>query len=147
MESWSFLHICDIQPGSPRSFRFNQRNMGNWQTAYRQIQGITDVDLLLVGGDLTRDGALHDFEYEVAKRELDALPYPHYAVPGNMDTCNKHTDKNGATGREDIRLYIRMCALADFMRLWRVRDCPMRRACGTGWKVSCRLFPARRITL
>ena len=84
MESWSFLHICDMQPGSPRSFRFNQRNMDNWQTAYRQIQGITDVDLMLIGGDLTRDGALHDFEYEVAKRELDALPYPYYAVPGNQ---------------------------------------------------------------
>ncbi len=33
MEPWSFLHICDMQPGSPRSFRFNQRNMDNWQTA------------------------------------------------------------------------------------------------------------------
>ena len=106
MEPWSFLHICDMQPGSPRSYRFKKRNMDNWQTAYRQIQGITDVDLMLIGGDLTRDGALHDFEYEVAKRELDALPYPYYAIPGNMDTCNKHTDKNGATGREDIHLNV-----------------------------------------
>ena len=48
-----------MQPGSPRSYRFKKQNMDNWQTAYRQIQGITDVDLMLVGGDLTRDGALH----------------------------------------------------------------------------------------
>ena len=48
----------------------------------------------------------HDFEFEIAKRELDALSYPYYAIPGNMDTSNKHTDKNGATGREDIRLNV-----------------------------------------
>ncbi|MDA0710115.1 MAG: metallophosphoesterase [bacterium] len=104
MQPWSFLHICDMQPGSPRSFRFQKRFLENWQTAYGQLQGLTDADLLLVGGDLTRDGSIHDFELETAKRELDALPYPYYAIPGNMDTCNKHTDRNGGTGREDTRL-------------------------------------------
>ena len=29
-----------MQPGSPRSFRFSQRMMDNWQTAYRQLQAI-----------------------------------------------------------------------------------------------------------
>ena len=104
MTPWSFLHICDMQPGSPKSFRFKQRYMDNWQTAYRQLQSVTDADLLLIGGDLTRDGSLHDFEFEAAKRELDTLPYPYHAIPGNMDVGNKHTDRHGGTGREDIHL-------------------------------------------
>jgi hypothetical protein len=49
MQPWSFLHICDMQPGSPKSFRFQQRFMDNWQTAYSQLQNITDAALLLVG--------------------------------------------------------------------------------------------------
>jgi predicted MPP superfamily phosphohydrolase len=95
-ESWFFIHACDMQPGSPRSFRCQQRYLDNWQTAYRQLQEMGGADLLLVGGDLTRDGRLHDFEFEKVKSELDALPYPSYSIPGNMDTDNKHTDKNGA---------------------------------------------------
>lgn len=118
MQPWSFLHICDMQPGSPRSFRFQKRYMDNWQTAYQQLQNITDADLLLVGGDLTRDGSLHDFEFEKAKEELDALPYPYYAIPGNMDTCNKHTDRHGATGREDMRLNVTAEQLDNFAKFF-----------------------------
>ncbi len=106
MNDWSFLHVCDLQPGSPRSFRFNPRHSENATTAYAQLGAIDDVDLLLVGGDLTRDGSIHGFECEEAKAHLDALPYPHYAIPGNMDTCNKHTPIPGATGREDPRLNV-----------------------------------------
>jgi predicted MPP superfamily phosphohydrolase len=95
-----------MQPGSPRSFRFQKRFMENWQTAYQQLQNITDADLLLVGGDLTRDGSLHPFEFAAAKKELEALAYPYRAIPGNMDTCNKHTEQNGATGRDDIDLNV-----------------------------------------
>ena len=75
---------------------------GNWQTAYRQLQHM-DADLLPVGGDLTRDGSIHDFELAKAKEEFDALPYPYYAIPGNMDTGNKPTAIPGATGRDDPR--------------------------------------------
>lgn len=106
MKPWYFLHICDMQPGSPRSFRFQQRFMDNWQMAYRQLQALPDADLLLVGGDLTRDGYLHDFEFEVAKGELDALPYPYRAIPGNMDTGNKHARMPGGTGRDDPSLNV-----------------------------------------
>jgi len=74
--SWYFLHACDLQPGSHRSFRCNPRYVENGQTAYRQLQQMSDADLLLVGGDLTRDGSIHDFELEEAKGHLDALPYP-----------------------------------------------------------------------
>ena len=101
MTPWTFLHICDMQPGVPRSFHFQQRFRDNWETAYKQIQTIPETELLLVGGDLTYDGSIHDFEFEIAKRELDALPYPYYAIPGNMDTGNKHAHSPGGTGRND----------------------------------------------
>ncbi|MBL4575455.1 MAG: metallophosphoesterase [Opitutaceae bacterium] len=101
MKPWSFIQITDLQPGSPRSYRFQQRYMDNWQTAYRQLQAMKDIDLMVVGGDLTRDGHLHDFEIETAKRELDALPFPYYAIPGNIEAGNKWTDKKGGTGRKD----------------------------------------------
>ena len=117
MRPWTFLHICDTQPGSPRSFRFNPRYMENWQTAYRQLQ-TTPAALLLVGGDLTRDGYIHDFELEKAKAELDALPYPYYAIPGNMDTGNKHTATPGATGRYDPRLNLTAASLDNFARFF-----------------------------
>ena len=99
---------------------------------------------------------------KLPKRELDALPYPHYAIPGNMDTCNKHTDKNGATGREDIRLNVTAEQLDRFVPFfgdfpWSFVHKNVRfsgfyaavagsglphedRACGTGWRVSCQLF-------
>jgi 3',5'-cyclic AMP phosphodiesterase CpdA len=117
MQPWTFLHISDTQPGSPRSFRFNPRYMENWQTAYRQLQ-TQNADLLLVGGDLTRDGYIHDFELEKAKTELDALPYPYYAIPGNMDTGNKHTTIAGATGRDDPRLNVAAETLDNFARFF-----------------------------
>lgn len=111
---WSFLHVSDLQPGSKRSFRFNPAQNENGMTAYRQLTAIDDVDLLIVGGDLTRDGSIHDFEYEEAREKLDALPYPYYAIPGNMDTGNKHTDRDGATGREDRRLNVTEAQLDNF---------------------------------
>ena len=117
MQPWSFLHISDTQPGSPRSFRFNPCYMENWQTAYRQLQAQT-ADLLLVGGDLTRDGYIHDFELEKAKAELDALAYPYHAIPGNMDTGNKHTSIPGATGRNDPRLNVTAESLDNFARVF-----------------------------
>ena len=94
MEPWTFVHVADMQPGSPRSYRYNPSWMGNWQQARQQILEI-DPDLLLVGGDLTRDGSIHRFELQEMKDALDALPFPFYAVPGNMDTGNKHTGREG----------------------------------------------------
>ena len=77
--------------------------MENWQTALAQLSEL-NVDLLLAGGDLIRDGSLHDFEFEVIRSELESRSYPYYAIPGNMDTGNKHADVGGATGRRDIQL-------------------------------------------
>ena len=71
--SWYFIHICDLQPGSSRSFRFELRMMENWQTALAQLSEL-NADLLLAGGDLTRDGSLYDFEFEVIRSEWSHYP-------------------------------------------------------------------------
>ena len=47
-QPWSFLHVCDLQPGSRRSFRFNPAQNENGMTAYRQMGKIEGIDLLLV---------------------------------------------------------------------------------------------------
>lgn len=99
MNAWSFVHINDMQPGSPKSFRFRPACLENQEQAYRQIKQLR-LDWVVVGGDLTRDGSLHDFEFEEAKSRLDALEIPYRAIPGNMDTGNKHARVQGA--RDDL---------------------------------------------
>lgn len=94
MKPWTFVHVSDIQPGSPRSYRYNPSWIRNWYQAKEQILEIKP-ELLLLGGDLTRDGSIHRYELEEMKRELDELSFPVYVIPGNMDTGNKHTRKNG----------------------------------------------------
>jgi len=103
---WTFAHVADIQVGSPRSFRFAPAWNDNWRTARRQIVDLAP-ELLLVGGDLTRDGSLHRFELEAVKSDLDALPMPVHVIPGNMDTGNKHARVQGARDdRDDLALNI-----------------------------------------
>jgi hypothetical protein len=156
MDNWHFVHISDIQPGSPRSFRFNPRYLENWYIAREQIIRLKP-ELMVIGGDITRDGSVHDFEYEEMKDSLDSMHIPYYAIPGNMDTGNKHTDKQGPKpDRDDIglnvtseqlgrfsaailvnfpgRTCIRMCGSADSMQLWRVPTCRKKSTCGGGWK-------------
>ena len=103
---WSFCHITDIHLGSPRSFRYNPAYWENWRTAREQMAEI-EPDLLLVGGDLTRDGTLHDYEFLAVKDELETLPFPFHAVPGNMDTGDKHAPTQGAfDNRNDLDLNV-----------------------------------------
>lgn len=116
MNSWSFVHISDTQPGSPRSFRFNPAHRENQQTAYAQVRRL-QPELILIGGDLTRDGALHDFELAQAKADLDALGLPYRAIPGNMDVGNKFTAVQGAQeDRDDIAANVRSESLERFAR-------------------------------
>ncbi len=105
-KNWTFVYVADIQPGSPKSFRFNPQHRENWQTARQQIIELKP-EFLLVGGDLTRDGSIHKWELEEIKEDLDNMGIPYYVIPGNMDTGNKHTRKQGAmTDRDDISLNI-----------------------------------------
>jgi hypothetical protein len=116
MNSWYFVHISDIQPGSPRSFRFNPRYLENWYIAREQIMRL-EPELMVIGGDITRDGSIHDFEYEEMKESLDSMQIPYYAIPGNMDTGNKHTDKQGPKpDRDDIGLNVTSEQLRRFSR-------------------------------
>jgi len=105
-DTWRFIYAADMQPGSPRSFRFNPAWFENWRTARRQIIDLAP-ELLLIGGDLTRDGGIHPWELRQAKADLDEMGIPYHVIAGNMDTGNKHTDRQGPwPDRDDISLNI-----------------------------------------
>ncbi len=87
-DSWHFAYAADIHVGTPRSYRFRPTWNRRWQAARPQIVAAAP-EFLVLGGDLTRDGATHRFELEQVKAELDKLPFPVYAVPGNHETGNK----------------------------------------------------------
>lgn len=116
MEPWKFVYAADIQVGSPRSFRYAPAWNDNWRTAREQIVD-ENPGLLLVGGDLTRDGSLpaHRYELEGIKSDLDALPFPYRVTPGNMDTGNKHTRVQGAfDNRDDVSLNVSSSQIQQF---------------------------------
>ena len=108
MSEWSFVYIADMQPGSPKSFRFNPAWLENWNTAREQLIAMkSQLEFILVGGDLTRDGSIHKWELEQMKANLDSIGIPYHVIAGNMDTGNKHTDRQGAhSDRNDIDLNI-----------------------------------------
>jgi 3',5'-cyclic AMP phosphodiesterase CpdA len=112
MKPWSFLHVTDIHVGSPRSFRYAPAWNENWQTARQQMIDI-NPDLLLVGGDVARDGLIHKFELESIKQDMQELPFPHFVIPGNMDIGNKKTEIKGPN-RDDISLNVKMEAIKQF---------------------------------
>lgn len=86
--NWTFLHANDSHMGTPRSYRFRPAINRRWAAIVEQMAAI-DADLLLHGGDLTRDGDSHEFEYQQARDDLDTLPFPAFVIPGNMDVGNK----------------------------------------------------------
>ena len=95
---WTFLHVNDSHMGTPRSYRFRPAINQRWAAIKHQMAA-TKADLLLHGGDLTRDGDTHEFEYQQAQEDLETLPFPVFVIPGNMDVGNKHTDRNGEKRR------------------------------------------------
>lgn len=102
--TWTVCHINDIHLGSPRSYRFDPARNENWATARKQMAAI-GPEFLLVGGDVTRDGETHEFEYELVKDDFETLPFPYHVIPGNMDVGNKHTQRPGfLKKRRDIEL-------------------------------------------
>ena len=94
-EGWTFLHVNDSHMGTPRSYRFRPAINRRWAAIRRQMTGI-DAEFLLHGGDLTRDGESHEFEYQQAREDLETLPFPAFVIPGNMDVGNKRAWQNGA---------------------------------------------------
>lgn len=98
--SWTFLHANDSHMGTPRSYRFRPAINQRWAAIKRQMSQIP-ADLLLHGGDFTRDGETHEFELQQAREDLDTLPFPTFAIPGNMDVGNKHATENGVKPKWD----------------------------------------------
>ena len=102
-QAWTFLHACDSHMGTPRSYRFRPAINRRWAAIKQQMAAI-DADLLIHGGDLSRDGEFHEFEYHQARDDLDTLPFPAFVIPGNMDVGNKHADKRGTQDWDDRTL-------------------------------------------
>lgn len=118
MSNWHFVHVADMQPGSRRSFRFNPKYFENWETARKQIISLKP-ELMVISGDITRDGSTHDFEFEEMKESFDSMNISYRAIPGNMDTGNKHTDKQGPNPeRDDIGLNVTSKQLKNFSRFF-----------------------------
>jgi 3',5'-cyclic AMP phosphodiesterase CpdA len=86
--------------GTARSYRFRPAINQRWAAIKRQMS-LVQADLLLHGGDLTRDGETHDFELQQAREDLESLPFPFFVIPGNMDVGNKHASVNGVKNRWD----------------------------------------------
>jgi len=103
-DTWRLVHVNDHHLGTARSYRYRPAMTARWQAIRRQMIAL-EPELLLVGGDLTRDGDTHEFEYLNAREDLDSLPFPSFVIPGNMDVGNKHTDReSGRADRSDIAL-------------------------------------------
>lgn len=101
-DSWTFLHVNDGHIGTARSYRFRPAINRRWAAIKQQMASI-DAEFLLHGGDLTRDGETHEIEYQLARDDLDGLPFPSFVIPGNMDVGNKHTYLNGAKPKWEER--------------------------------------------
>lgn len=99
-DRWTFVHVNDTHKGSPRSYRYRPSVNQRWEAIRKQI-ALSGADLLLHGGDFTRDGDTHVYEYGMARQDLDTLPFPTFAIPGNMDVGNKHTLVQGSRKTSD----------------------------------------------
>ncbi len=118
MKPWRFIHVTDIHIGSPRSFRYQPAWNENWETARGQIID-QSPELVLVGGDVTRDGQLHDFECAAVKADFDRMPCPVHVIPGNMDTGNKHTRTPGNWAKtDDIAMNLTASQITHFERFF-----------------------------
>ena len=118
MKPWTFVHATDIHVGSPKSFRYAPAWNENWRAARQQIIDL-EPDLLLIGGDLARDGRIHLYEFQELRNDLDSLPFPYHVIPGNMDTNNKHTVVSGKRpGRNDLELNMTMKDLGNYRQVF-----------------------------
>ena len=81
--------ISDIHLSAQRPyFHFN------WEILLEKLQDEAP-ELVLISGDLALDGAHHADDLVFARAQLDRLPCPWRAVPGNHDVGNNHPDVRG----------------------------------------------------
>jgi hypothetical protein len=88
--------------GTARSYRFSPDYNVRW-AAIKQQMIACNPDILLHGGDFTRDGDTHEYEYQMTRDDMMDLPFPTFAIPGNMDVGNKHTDRP-SRNRDDVKI-------------------------------------------
>ena len=113
-DTWTLIYAADMQPGSPKSFRFRPAFGENWRTAREQIMRL-EPELLLIGGDVTRDGSIHRWELEEMREDFRGMGVPYHVIPGNMDTGNKHSRRPGPDPvRRDLELNVTAEQLARY---------------------------------
>ncbi len=106
LDTWKFVHVTDIHVGSPDSFRFQPGWNEQWTTATKQIQAI-GPELMLVGGDIARDGNTEPEQFEGSINVLNEVGVPWHVIPGNMDTGNKITERQGPyPDRDDVGISV-----------------------------------------
>lgn len=97
----------------------------NWELLLRDLAGRPAPDLFLLTGDLALDGPAREDDLAFARAELDRLPAPWCAVPGNHDIGSNHPDLRGEKMVDAAR---RTAWLRHFGADWWTLDLP-------GWRV------------
>ncbi|MEH2478091.1 3',5'-cyclic AMP phosphodiesterase CpdA [Nitrobacteraceae bacterium AZCC 2146] len=68
----------------------------NWEILLEELAAVAP-ELVLVAGDLSLDGPHHSDDLAFARAQLDRMPCPWLAVPGNHDVGNNLPDVRGET--------------------------------------------------
>ena len=120
-DSWKFVHITDIHIGSSDSYRFAPVWNEQLETAAEQIKAI-NPELILVGGDITRDGDTDPEQFANSIKHLNSLGIPWHLIPGNMDTGNKIADRPGA--RMPERNYLELNITEENLQVFKDQAAP-----------------------
>lgn len=75
-QPFKFAHVTDTHVGGATG-------AADLRNAVRDINAHTDLDFVIISGDITEFGA--DDELKLAKQILDSLQRPYYIIPGNHD--------------------------------------------------------------
>lgn len=67
----------------------------NWELMLREVAAMPKPDLVIVTGDLSLDGPSREDDLAFARAQLDRLPAPWHAVPGNHDLGGNAPDARG----------------------------------------------------
>lgn len=76
-QSFKFALITDTHIGNPNNDEDLQRTV-------KDVNSLTDIDFVIVSGDVTEFGSYD--ELSTAKALLDNLKIPYYVIPGNHDS-------------------------------------------------------------
>ena len=89
-EAASIVLLSDIHLSRARPF-FH----ANWELLLRDLGTRPAPDLFIVTGDLALDGPIRSDDLAFARTQLDRLPAPWHAIPGNHDIGSNRPDLRG----------------------------------------------------